>query len=416
VRWTEKRNMEAVLALQADGRIDLRDLVEEVVTVEDAAEAYDRLAGPADDRPQGALLLAYDRVVTPARDELMLALPESPRRSGASSARPAPVRIGLIGPGNFASSVLLPAFVRAGASLELVGGGSGPSAEATKREFNFARLAPSPAEVVADESVDAVVIATRHAAHAELTIQALEAGKHVFCEKPLALTLDELESLLAAAATARGILAVGFNRRFSPLLRELRAFLAEPQGRIAAAYRVSAGRLEEAHWTHDLDEGGGRILGEACHFVDSLRFLAGADVAVVHATGYGAPERPVQARDNVAVDLTFADGSIGSILYVADGSPALPKERLEGYASNRSGILHDYRSLELFGPAGKRRVRPRRRDKGHSQEVDAFLRAVESGEPPVALDEVANVSLATLAVVESLRTGRPVRLESDLSR
>jgi len=416
VRWTEKRNMEAVLALQADGRIDLRDLVEEVVPVEDAAEAYDRLAGPADDRPQGALLLAYDRVATPARDGLTLTLPESPRRPGASSARPAPVRIGLIGPGNFASNVLLPAFVRAGASLELVGGGSGPSAEATNREFNFARVAPSPAEVVADESIDAVVIATRHATHAELTIQALEAGKHVFCEKPLALTPDELESVLAAAATARGILAVGFNRRFSPLLRELREFLAEPKGRIAAAYRVSAGRLEEGHWTHDLDEGGGRILGEACHFVDSLRFLAGADVAVVHATGYGAAERPVQARDNVAVDLTFVDGSIGSILYVADGSPALPKERLEGYASNRSGILHDYRSLELFGPAGKRRVRPRRRDKGHAQEVDAFVRAVESGEPPVPLDEVANVSLATLAVVESLRTGRPVRLESDLSR
>jgi predicted dehydrogenase len=417
VRWTEKRNMEAVLALQADGRIDLRDLVEEIVPVEDAAGAYDRLAGPADERPQGALLLAYDREGPPARDALTLALPDSGRRRpAASSARPAPVRIGLIGPGNFASSVLLPAFVRAGAGLELVGGGSGPSAEATKRDFNFARIAPSPADVVADERVDAVVVATRHAAHAELTIQALEAGKHVFCEKPLALTPDELESVFAAAATARGILAVGFNRRFSPLLGELRQFLAEPRGRIAAAYRVSAGRLEEGHWTHDLDDGGGRILGEACHFVDSLRFLAGADVAVVHATGYGPPERPLQARDNVAVDLTFADGSIGSILYVADGSPALPKERLEGYASNRSGILHDYRSLELFGPAGKRRVRPRRRDKGHAQEVEAFLRGVESGEPPVELDEIANVSLATLAVVESLRTGRPVRLESDLSR
>jgi predicted dehydrogenase len=415
VRWTEKRNMEAVLALQADDRIDLQDLVEEIVPVEDAAGAYERLAGPAGGRPQGALLLAYGGAA-PARDELTLAVPDSGRRPVASSASPAPVRIGLIGPGNFASSVLLPAFVRAGAGLELVGGGSGPSAEATQREFNFARVARSPADLVGDERVDAVVIATRHTAHAELTIQALEAGKHVFCEKPLALTPDELESVLAAAATARGILAVGFNRRFSPLLRELREFLAEPQGRIAAAYRVSAGRLEEDHWTHDLDEGGGRILGEACHFVDSLRFLAGADVTVVHATGYGAPERPVQARDNVAVDLTFADGSIGSVLYVADGSPALPKERLEGYTSNRSGILNDYRSLELFGPARKRRVRSRRREKGHAQEVDAFLRAVESGEPPVALDEVANVSLATLAVVESLRTGRPVRLGSDLSR
>ena len=416
VRWTEKRNMEAVLALQAGGRIDLQDLVEEVVPVEGAAEAYDRLAGPVGERPQGALLLAYDGGMAPADDALTLGLPETGRPVAMPATRSVPVRIGLIGPGNFASSVLLPAFVRAGAALELVGGGSGPSAEATKREFNFARVAASTSDVVADERVDAVVIATRHATHAVLAIQALEAGKNVFCEKPLALTLEELESVLAVAATAPGILAVGFNRRFSPLLRGLREFLAESQGRIAAAYRVSAGRLEEDHWTHDLDEGGGRMLGEACHFVDSLRFLAGADVELVHATGYGATGRPVQARDNVAVDLTFRDGSIGSILYVADGSPALPKERLEGYAANRAGVLDDYRSLETFGPSGKRKVRPRRKDKGHAQEVEAFLRAVEHGEPPVALDEVANVSLATLGIVESLRTGRPVRLRSDLNR
>ena len=415
VRWTEKRNMEAVLGLQADGRIDLQDLVEEIVPVADAARAYERLAGPADERPQGALLLSYDREPMPTREPLTLGLADSGRRVASASPHAAPIRIGVIGPGNFASRVLLPAFVRAGAGLELVGGGSGPSAEATKRDLNFARVADSPSDVIADERVDAVVVATRHSTHAELTIQALDAGKHVFCEKPLALTPDELEAVLAAAARARGILAVGFNRRFSPLLRSMREFLAEPASRIAASYRVSAGRLEEGHWTHDLDEGGGRILGEVCHFVDSLRFLMGVDVSLVHATGYGAPDLPVQARDNVAVDLTFVDGSIGTILYVADGSPALPKERLEAYSANRSGVLHDYRWLELLGPAGTRKVRERRQDKGHQHEVDAFLRAVEHGEPPVALDELANASLATLAVVESLRTGRPVRLESDMS-
>jgi predicted dehydrogenase len=266
--------------------------------------------------------------------------------------------------------------------------------------------------VIADENVDAVVVATRHATHADLAIQALEAGKHVFCEKPLALTREELDGVLDSAAHARGILAVGFNRRFSPLLREMREFLTAPTGRLGASYRVSAGHLEEGHWTHELDEGGGRILGEVCHFVDSLRFLADADVELVHAIAYADPRVPLQARDNVSVNLGFANGSVGVILYVADGSPKVPKERLEAFTADRTAILDDYRMLELFGDRRRRNVRSRRRDKGHQEEVDAFLRGVERGEPPVTLAEIVNVSQATLAIIESMRTARPVRVSS----
>ena len=260
--------------------------------------------------------------------------------------------------------------------------------------------------------VDAVVVATRHATHADLSVQALEAGKHVFCEKPPALSREELETVLTSAANSRGVFAVGFNRRFSPLLREMREFLGTPTGQIAVSYRVSAGRLEKGHWTHELDEGGGRILGEVCHFVDSLRFLVDTDIELVHAVAYGDQQVPLQARDNVSINLTFAGGSIGTILYVADGSPKVPKERLEGYAADRTAILDDFRALELLGPKGKRRAASRKRDKGHQHEVDAFLRAVERGQPPVVLEEIANVTLATLAVVESMRTARPVRLVS----
>jgi len=412
VRWTEQRNMEAVLELQARGKIDLRDFVEEVIPVEEAARAYARLAGPTGERPRGALVLSYDTEVEPSREALTLTFPRPGVDSPGASAHTGPIRIGLIGPGAFASNVLIPAFLRAGAQLEVVGGGTGPSAEATKREFGFARVAHSAAAVIADEEVDAVIVANRHGAHADLAVEALEAGKHVFCEKPLALTREELEAVLESAAGARGTLAVGFNRRFSPLLRDLSEFLAAPAGLIAASYRVSAGRLELGHWTHDLQEGGGRVLGEACHFIDSLRFLTGEDVDAVHATGYGAPELPIQARDNVAITLTFSGGSIGTILYVADGSPKVPKERLEAYTADRTGILHDYRELELFGPTGARKSRPGGQDKGHQHEVEAFLRGVEGGEAPVALAEIANVSLATFAVVESMRTSRSVRLES----
>jgi predicted dehydrogenase len=409
VRWTEKRNMEAILNLQASGRLDLGDLVEEVLPVEEAARAYDLLARPAKERPLGALLLSYDAEAEGTQAPLTLELPAHERR-GAASAYPSPIRIGLIGPGSFASRVLVPALVRAGAQLELVGGGSGPSAEAAMRGLGFARVAPSAAEVIGDENVDAVVVATRHGAHAELSAGALEGGKHVFCEKPLAVTREELESVLAAAAGARGILAVGFNRRFSPLLRTLRDFLRASGGHLAASYRISAGRLEAGHWGHDLDEGGGRILGEGCHFVDSLTFLAGSPVERVYAIGYGAPELPVQARDNVAIQLTYSNGSIGTILYVSDGSARVPKERIEVFAGDRTAILDDYRALKLFEPAGKREASKKRQEKGHQQEVESFLRAVEHGEPPVPFQELANVSLATLAAVESLRTGRPVRL------
>jgi polar amino acid transport system substrate-binding protein len=175
-------------------------------------------------------------------------------------------------------------------------------------------------------------------------------------------------------------------------------------------YRVSAGQFATTHWVHDLEQGGGRIIGEVCHFVDSLAFVTDSEISEVHAAGYGNPQLPVQARDNVAVTLGFANGSIGSILYVADGSTRVPKERLEAFSGGRTAILNDYRTLELFGPNRKDKRGRRTQDKGHRQEIASFLRGIEHGEPPVPLVEIANVSLATFAVVESLRTGQSIRV------
>ena len=409
VRWTEKRNMEAILDLQRSQRLDLVDLVEEIVPVDEASAAYDRLTGPADARPTGALLLAYGQGAELERGDVGCLSAQVPGTTSKLATKRAPVRIALVGPGSFATRILMPAFARSGAKLELVGGGSGPSAEAAVRHLGFSRIASDEESVVADKDVDAVVIATRHSSHAALTIRALEAGKHVFCEKPLALTREELEDVLAAAARAPGILAVGFNRRFAPLLREAREFIAA-RNRVSASYRISAGRLEKGHWAHELDNGGGRILGEVGHFIDALRFLVDADVEVVHAVAQGDQQTPVQARDNVAVDLAFTGGSIGTILYVADGSPKVPKEHLEAFAGDRTAVLDDYRTLRLLGPTGTRKSGSRRRDKGHEQEVAAFLDGVARGEAPAPLREVANVSVATLAIVESMRTGRAIRL------
>jgi predicted dehydrogenase len=412
VPWTEKRNMEAVLRLQARRLVSFTDLVE-LVPVDDAAGAYSRLtaARDAEPPPAGALVLSYafpDRP-TPHPNDVVPARPVGRSRKKGGTGR-APVRIGLIGPGGFAGRALIPELQRAGADLVLVGGGSGPSAAAAVRTGSFRRAAASAGEVIGDSQVDAVVICTRHGDHAALTTEALRAGKHVFCEKPLALTADEHEQVIEAARAASGSLMVGFNRRFSAPLRQMRDFLGAPGLPMTLHYRVSAGAIAGEHWVHDLATGGGRALGEGCHFIDSLSFLAASPVIEVHARGHGPQPRPVQAYDNLVVSLRFADHGAASLLYVSDGSPRLPKERLEGFCATRTAILDDYLTLELHEAEHTSRSRRSHRDKGHRQEIAAFLTAVRTGQPAQSLEEIDNVTLATLAVVESLRTQRPVHV------
>lgn len=407
VRWTEQRNMASFLDLLASGRVQVDDLVEEVIPVDEATRAYAWLTGPAESRPKGALVIEYGERPTD------LVGPASAEQSGDRRLRSyhgSTVRLGLIGPGSFASKVIVPAFSAAGARLEIVGGGSGPSAEAASRDSGFARVAPSADSVLGDETVDVVAICTRHESHAELTRKALEAGKHVFCEKPLALTRDELSSAVGAARKHAGLLLVGFNRRFSPFLSEAKSFLAASGTPFTAHYRVSAGMLSPDHWAHDLTEGGGRILGEVCHFVDCLAFLAASPVESVHAAAHRAPGVPVQGADNVAVTLVFAHGSVATITYSAHGATRVGKERLEAFAGERTILLDDYLRLELHasGRTAEHR-KAKTQDKGHRAEARLLLDAIRTGaSSPISLDELENVSAATLAVVESLRTGATI--------
>jgi predicted dehydrogenase/threonine dehydrogenase-like Zn-dependent dehydrogenase len=412
VRWTEGRNMEAVLRLLAAGRLDLADLIDEVLPVQSAADAYARLTGEASTPPRGALLLSYDgrggeEAVAPREGRIEA----RPHPAATKRSVTAPLRLGLIGPGGFATRVIAPAFDAAGARLELVGGGAGPSADAATRHLGFARVAADPSAVIEDPSVDAVAICTRHGTHAALVVEALGAGKHVFCEKPLALTREELEAVIAAESASAGALAVGFNRRFSPHLEETRDFLAESRP-LTVSYRVSAGRLPPDHWTHDLEQGGGRLLGEACHFIDCARFLFDSPIATVHADGRGDPHLPRKAHDNLVIGLTAVDGSVGSIVYSSDGASKLGKERLEAFGGSRTAILDDYRALELIDGNDRRSSRLRAQDKGHEEEVRRFVEAATAGESPVPVAEVLNVSLAAIAAVESLEHGAAVGIRS----
>lgn len=406
VRWTEQRNMEAVLALQARGSLRLEDLIDEVIPVERASEAYERVAGPPEQRPKGALVLAYGEEPAPVRPVPVAAT------NGGRPARGDGVAVGFIGCGQFAGQVLVPAFVAAGARLELVGGGAGPSTEAATRRLGFSRYADSAEAVIEDPAIDAVVIATRHASHAALVQAALAAGKSVFCEKPLALSVEELDAVMAAAGAADGILAVGFNRRFAPMAVRMREFIGDGREPLTATYRVSAGAIPESSWVHDLDQGGGRILGEVCHFVDTLTFLARSPVTQVHASGFSDTDAPAQARDNVAVTLRHANGSLGTILYVARSAPGVDKERVEAFGRAGAAILDDYRLLSLHGTRPET-IKSRAQDKGHRDEVAAFVQGLRQGRHPVPLSELDNVSLATIAAVESMLTGHPVQVDAE---
>jgi len=411
VRWTEQRNMEAVMGLQQRGLLSLEDLIDEVIPVDEAARAYERLTADAGKRPRGAILLRYPDADGPLANGKLAV---QARNVTSATATSGAVAVGFIGCGSFARDVLVPAFRAADARLEVVGGGSGPSASSAVQHLGFARMADSEQAVIEDGAIDAVVIATRHGSHARLVTDALMAGKHVFCEKPLAMTVEELQAVIAAADESNGIVAVGFNRRFSPLLIELRDFVrGGAEGPITAAYRVSAGEVPGEHWVHDLEQGGGRIIGEVCHFLDSLQFLAGSPIVEVHASGYARTAPALQTTDNVIVSVKHADGSVGSVTYVARSAPGIGKERLEAFGPCGIGVLDDYRALELHGPAGKHRHAEKRQEKGHREEVAAFVAGVRTGTPPVPLADLVNVSQAALAAVESLRTGLPVRIDAE---
>jgi predicted dehydrogenase len=407
VRWTEQRNMEAVLELQARGRLSLVDLVEEVVPVAEAGSAFARLTAGESGRPVGAIVLEYgtDAEARPDR------LPTKPRRAWAPiQGLPA---LGLIGAGGFACQVVVPAFAEAGARLALVAGGGGPSAERAVRKLGFDRYADSGEELIADPTVDAVAIVTRHADHAELTQKALLAGKHVFCEKPLALNEEELDDVLDAAQVSGAVLSVGFNRRFSPLVLRLAEFARLHPGPMAVVYRINAGRLPVDDWQNDLRVGGGRLVGEVCHFVDTIQFLAAHRITAVQCVARGDPRLTLAASDNLLVSLVCGQGSIGSIAYVPSGAPGIGKERLELFCAAGAGVIDDYRTLTLHGRGSVKQERNRTQDKGHAAEIRAFVDAMRHGVPPVPLKEIANSSRATLAAIESLRTGKLVSLDTD---
>ena len=324
------------------------------------------------------------------------------------------VTLGVIGAGMFAMGTLLPVIKSVG-GVEMSGvcTATGVRARHAAEKFGFRYCATDENEILRDERVNTVLIATRHNLHARQVLAALRAGKHVFCEKPLCLTEEELAEIVTARTQVdHASLMVGFNRRFSPMAQRLKGFFAATQEPLLMHYRVNAGFLDADHWTQDPDEGGGRILGEVCHFIDFLTFVAGAFPVRVqtHSLANGG----LYSDDNLTIQLEFANGSQGTITYVANGDKAYSKERVEVFGGGGVGVSEDFRELELSRGGRKQSERSRvSQDKGHRAEWEAFLKALRSGGPaPIPFEEIAAVSLATLRALRSRRLGEPVVVDT----
>jgi predicted dehydrogenase/threonine dehydrogenase-like Zn-dependent dehydrogenase len=391
VRWTEQRNFEAVLDLMASGQIDVAPLITHRFPLERAVDAYALLTSG---EPSLGILLEYPAVrvgsVQPAEGRTVLLAP--------AALAPAKVSIAFLGAGNYAVRVLMPAFREAGATLHTLVSAGGVSAAHYGRKFGFLKASTDASEALADVAVDTVVVATRHNVHARQVLAALRAGKHVFCEKPLCLTLDELAEIDAEASGRRGQhLMVGFNRRFAPQVVKMKILLgtvAEPKSFIML---VNAGAIPSDHWTQDKAVGGGRIVGEGCHFIDLLRHLAGASIVGYRLVALDRHPELQVTDDKVTITLEFADGSVGTVHYLANGDKGFPKERLEVFCAGKVLQLDNFRRLRGWGWKGFSKMHLWRQDKGTQQCVNAFVDAVRKGAPPpISLDEIIEVSRVSI--------------------
>jgi predicted dehydrogenase len=373
VRWTEGRNMEAFAQLLAARRVDVAVLTTHTFTVDDGPKAYELITGKTGERVVG-VLIQYPPTTEPASVTV------------TKSASVAPVKavvLGVIGAGNYAQGVLLPQFkASADVTLRTVCTATGVKAQKAKEKFGFDACVTDWRAVIADAAINAVLVATRHDLHAPIVCEALRAGKAVFVEKPLCLhgeQLNEIVKVINESGNSR--LMVGFNRRFAPFATKARKL----SGPLVMRYRVSVTPLPREHWINNPDIGGGRILGEVCHFVDFLQFVARSRPVSVFAQGFGA--------DNVQVALRFADGSVGSVDYFSVADAALEKEHFEAFGGGRHVVVTDFH------------------DKGQAAEVRGFIAAVKTGHAmPVGLEEIVNSTRATFAVLRSMQSGQAVAL------
>jgi predicted dehydrogenase/threonine dehydrogenase-like Zn-dependent dehydrogenase len=391
VRWTEQRNFEAILDMMAEGRIDMKPLISHRFKLDQAAEAYDLISSG---NPLGVLLQYPAKPAKKIERTVKLNAP-------LPSVRASQACVGFIGAGGYASSVLVPAFAVTGARLKSIASATGVSSVHVGKKNQIEEATTDTDSVLADEAINTLVITTRHNSHASWVRKGLEAGKHIFVEKPLTLTRQELDDLgsFYTAMDQAPLLMVGFNRRYSPLVRPIAQALARKSQPVSMVMTVNAGEIPADHWTQDMDVGGGRIIGEGCHFIDLLRYLANSCIVDVQARAMDS-----SCKDSVSILLSFANGSIGTVNYLANGNKGFPKERLEVFCGGGIAQVDNFRSLKAFGWPGLKSQRLWRQDKGQSNCTRAFVDAIEKGDSSalIPVDELLEVAHACFDVVDQI--------------
>jgi predicted dehydrogenase/threonine dehydrogenase-like Zn-dependent dehydrogenase len=413
VRWTETRNMEAFVRFLAEKKVDVGALITHRFSIDRAQSAYDLITGKSRE-PFLGVVIQYSG--TPDESCTLALVPERTTETPRSQSSQTGASVGLLGAGVFAAGTLIPAMkASVDTTLVAVCAATGSHAQHVERKFGFQSCTTDELGLLQDPRMNTVVIATRHHLHAKQVLAALAAGKHVFCEKPLCLSEDELCSIAGAYlgidTARRPIMMVGFNRRFAPMTMQMKSFLAPITEPLALNYRVNAGQLPPDHWVNDREQGGGRILGEVCHFVDLLMFLAGSPVVEVEARAIGNSGR--YSGDNILASLHFENGSEGTISYLANGDRAFSKERIEVFGGGNTAVLEDFRRLELVRGGRKQTIRSRwHQDKGHRGEWAAFAQSVkrQSG-APIPFDEIMHSTLATIRIHESVSTGKRTQVD-----
>lgn len=408
VRWTEKRNMEAFLDLIKERNLDVESLITHRFSIDHAKGAYEIISGEKKE-PYLAILLNYNNESESVdREKVFL------KKSINSPVLVSDLKcIGFIGAGDFAKGVLLPILRNIGdLRLKGIATVTGMTSRHAAERFGFEYCTSNYKEIINDPEIGCVFIATRHDLHAKIASEALEGRKSVFLEKPLALNEEELREVIESKERSQGSLMVGFNRRFSSFSKEARALFANRINPLIVNYRVNAGFIPKNHWSQDIKEGGGRIIGEICHFVDLIQFLVGSPPIRVYAEGISPRTDDVLVSDNLVICIKFEDGSIGNVTYSALGDKRISKERIEIFGDNSVLVIDDFRSLEWMG---NNTIKKRRKwlgqDKGHREEIRTFIQALVKGQPlPIDFSESVITTLTTFKIVESLYKGTPINI------
>jgi predicted dehydrogenase/threonine dehydrogenase-like Zn-dependent dehydrogenase len=403
VRWTEGRNLEAFIDLIAQGRVRVDRLITHRFPIQDGLKAYDLILENRE--PYIGVVLTYPQEEAAEGRTIRL----EPRPATTQAA--APLVAGLIGGGMFTKNILMPALKKvSGVQLRGVATTTGVTAQHMAQKFGFSYATTDYQEILADADIGSVLITTRHNLHGKLVLEALQAGKHVYVEKPLCLTAAELENLTAAYDGSR-LVMVGFNRRFAPLTREVKTFLSGRTTPLVMLYRVNAGYIPDDSWVHDPEVGGGRIHGEVCHFLDFLLYMADSEPVQVHTTAISGATGKYRPDDNLAITLTCKDGSVGTIIYTAKGSKSFSRERFEVFCEDSVAVIEDFRRGQLVRGGRTRQIKKLSMDMGYLQEMEFFFRqAAAQADFSELYQGVAAATRATLGAVESLRSGKAVAL------